>query len=82
MQQLLTQLCTTVINIENNFLETDKSNKIVESRALVTKAADAITIMGTLNIMVTNERKTRLNQHFLKVTRVFVTRISPSQYIF
>ena len=60
MQQLLTQACTAVINIANNCLEADKSNKIVESRALVTKAADAITIMGKLNTMLTNERKTRL----------------------
>ena len=30
------------------------------SIALVTKAADAITIMGKLNTMLTNERKTRL----------------------
>ena len=60
MQQLLTQACTAVINIANNCLEADKSNIIVESRALVTKAADAITILGKLNTMLTNERKTRL----------------------
>ena len=30
MQQLLTQTCTAVINIANNCLEADKSNKIVE----------------------------------------------------
>ena len=60
IQQLLTQVCTAVINTTNNCLEADKSNKIVESRALVTKAADAITIMGKLNTMLTNERKTRL----------------------
>ena len=60
MQQLLSQACTTVINIAHNCFEADKSNKIVESRALVTEAADAITIMGKLNTMLTNERKTRL----------------------
>ena len=60
IQQLLTQACTAVINIANNSLEADKSNKIAESRALVTKTADAITIMGKLNTMLTNERKTRL----------------------
>ena len=60
MQQLLTQACTAVINIANNCLEADKSKQIVELRALVTKAADAITIMGKLNTMLTNERKTRL----------------------
>ena len=60
MQQLLTQACTAVINIENNCLEAGKSIKTVESRALVTKAADAITITGKLNTILTNERKTRL----------------------
>ena len=40
-------------------LETDNSSKIVKSRALVTKAADAITILGELNIMLTSEKKTR-----------------------
>ena len=50
----------SVINIANNCLEADKSNKIVESSVLVTKAADAITVMGKLNIMLTNERKRRL----------------------
>ena len=60
MQQLLTQACTAVMNIANNYLEADKSNKIVESRALVTKAADALTIMGKLNTMLTNERKSKL----------------------
>ena len=50
----------SVINIANNCLEADKSNKIVESRVLVTKAADAITVMGKLNTMLTNERKRRL----------------------
>ena len=60
MKQLLTQACTTVINIANNSLEADKSNKVVGSRALVTKAADAIIIMGKLNTMLTNKRKTRL----------------------
>ena len=60
MQQLLTKACTAVINIANNCLEAEKSNKIVESRALVTKAADTIIIMGKLNTMLTNERKTRL----------------------
>ena len=60
MQQFFTKACTTVINIANNCLEADKSNKIVESRALVTKAADAITIMGKLNTMLTKARKTRL----------------------
>ena len=54
------QACTAVINIANNCLEANKSNKIVELRALVTKAADATTIMGKLNTMLTNERKTRL----------------------
>ena len=49
---VLTQACTSVIkNIVNNCLETDNSKKIVESRALVTKAADAITIMGKLNFV-------------------------------
>ena len=60
MQKLLTQARTAVINIANNCLEADKSNKIVESRALVTKTADAIAIMGKLNTMLTNDRKTRL----------------------
>ena len=60
MQQRLTKACTAVINIANNCLEADKSTKIVESRALVIKAADAITIMGKLSTMLTNERKTRL----------------------
>ena len=60
MQQLLTQACTAVINIANNCLEADKSNKIVESRALVTKAADAITIMVKLNTMLTNEKKNKV----------------------
>ena len=49
MKQLLTQACTAVIYIANNCLEADKSNKIVELRALVTKAADGIMIMGKLN---------------------------------
>ena len=52
MQQLLTQACTAVINIANNCLEADKSKQIVELRALVIKAADAITIMGKLNTML------------------------------
>ena len=46
MQQLRLKVCTAVINIANNCLEADKSNKIVESKALVTKATDAIAIMG------------------------------------
>ena len=49
---VLTQACTFVIkNIVNNCVEADNSKKIVESRALVTKAADAITIMGKLNLV-------------------------------
>ena len=64
MQQLLTQACAAVTNIANNFLETEKSNKIVELRTLVTKATAAITIMAKLNTMLTNERKTRLKPAF------------------
>ena len=64
MQQLLTQACTFVINIANNCLEADTSNKIVESRALVTNAADAMIIMRKLNTMLTNETKTRLKPAF------------------
>ena len=60
MQQLLTQACTAVIKIANNCLEAGKSNKTIESGALVTKASDAITIMGMLNTMLNNERKSRL----------------------
>ena len=60
MQQLLTQACTAVIKIVNNCLEAGKSNKTIESGALVTKASDAITIMGMLNTMLNNERKSRL----------------------
>ena len=33
MQQLLTQAYTAVINTANDCIETDKSNKIVESRS-------------------------------------------------
>ena len=63
MPQLLTQTCTAVINIANNSLEAGKSNKIIDSRVpLVIKAADLITIMGKLNTMFTNERKTRFFQ--------------------
>ena len=64
VQQLITQTCTAVMNIANKCLAADKSNKIVESRALFTKAADAITIMGKLNTMLTNERKIRLKPAF------------------
>ena len=60
MQQLLTQACTAVINIANNCLEVGKPSKTIESGALVTKASDAITIMGMLNTMLNNERKSRL----------------------
>ena len=42
IQHLLTEACTDVINIANNCLETEKSNQIAESRAPVTKAADAM----------------------------------------
>ena len=62
MQQLLTQACTAVINIANNCLGAGKSNKIVESRAIVTMAAVAITIMGKLNTMHTNEGKSRFKK--------------------
>ena len=83
MQKLLTQACTSVINIANNYVEANKSNNIVESRDFVTKTADAITILTKLNTMLTNERKKKdQNQHFLRVTVTFVTRSSPSQYIF
>ena len=54
MQQLLTQTCTAVINIANDCLKADNSNKTV-----VLNASDAITIMGKLNTMLTNGRKTR-----------------------
>ena len=59
------QICSSfshkpVINTASNCLEADKSNKIVESRAHVTKAADAITIMRKLNTILNNERRTRL----------------------
>ena len=64
MQQLFTQACAAITNIANNCLETENSSKIVELRALVTKAATAITIMGKLNTMLTNERKTRLKPAF------------------
>ena len=39
MQQLLTQACTAVMNIANNCLEADKSNKTVEplSQRLLTE---------------------------------------------
>ena len=62
MQQLLTQACTAVINIANNCLGAGKSNKIVESRAIVTMAAVAITIMGKLNTMHTNVGKSRFKK--------------------
>ena len=48
MEQLLTQACIAVTNIANNCLDDNKSNKIVEFRALVTKADDTITIMGKI----------------------------------
>ena len=38
--------------IVNNCLATDKSNEIVDSKVLITKAADAITIIGKLNTML------------------------------
>ena len=57
MQKLLTQACTSVINIANNYVEANKSNNIVESRDFFTKTADAITILTKLNTMLTNERK-------------------------
>ena len=38
MKQLLTKACIAVINIANNCLEADKSNKIVESTAIFTRA--------------------------------------------
>ena len=57
MQKLLTQACTSVINIANNCVEANKSNKTVESRDFDTKTADAITILTKLNTMLTNERK-------------------------
>lgn len=60
MQQYIVQASTAIINIANECLEADKSNKIVESKVLVSKAADALTIMGKVNSMITNERKTRL----------------------
>ena len=49
-----------------NFLETDKFNMAAESRALVTKAEDAMTTMGKLTSMLTKERKTRLKRTFSK----------------
>ena len=49
MQQLLTPACTAEINIANNCFEADRSNKILESRTLVTKVADTIIVMGKLN---------------------------------
>ena len=64
MQQLFTQACTAIINIANNCLEVSMSNKIVELRTLVTKAADAITIMEKQNTKLTNERNTRLKPAF------------------
>ena len=57
IQQLLKYVLTALINIVNSCLEADKFNKIIESKALVTKAANAITIMGELNSMINNERK-------------------------
>ena len=63
-QQLLTQACTAAKNIANSCFEAGKSNKIAESRAPVTKAADAINVMGKLNTMLTEERKTRLKPAF------------------
>ena len=60
MQKLLTQACTSVINIANNYVEANKSNNIVESRDFVTKTADAITILTKLNTMLTNERKKKI----------------------
>ena len=62
MQQLLTQACTAVMKTANKCLEADKSNKIFESRALVTKAVDAVIIMGKLNTMFINQRKAKLKQ--------------------
>ena len=64
MLQLLTQFCTIVINISNNCLEVDNSNKIVKLGSLVTKAADVI--IGKLNTVFTNERKTRLKSALSK----------------
>ena len=60
MQKLLTQACTSVINIANNCVEANKSNKTVELRDFDTNTADAITILTKLNTMLTNERKKKI----------------------
>ena len=73
--QLLIQVCTAIINISNDYLEADKSNKIVERRALVTEATDAITVMGKLNTMLTNERKTRLKAIIKTKNRVSINSV-------
>ena len=83
MQQLLTQVCTAVINTADNCLEAGKSNKIVESKALVTRAGDAVTIMGKLNTMLTNKRKTRLKTALSESYQsLYDQDFSQCQYIF
>lgn len=60
VQNLILKSSTAVINITNICLDADNKNQLIESKEVVVKAIDAITLLGRASKQITLERKERL----------------------
>ena len=60
LQNLILKSSTAVMNIANICLDADNKNRLIESKEVVVKATDAITLLGRALKQITFERKERL----------------------
>ena len=60
LQNLILKSSTAVMNIANICLDADNKNRIIESKEVVVKAIDTITLLGRASQQITFERKERL----------------------
>ena len=60
LQNLILKSSTAVMNIANICLDADNKNRLIESKEVVVKATDAITLLGIALKQITFERKERL----------------------
>ena len=60
LQKIVLKATSPVVEIANLCLEADK-NEVIQSKDVVVKAIDTITLIGQVNYQMTFERKERLN---------------------
>ena len=60
LQNSILKSSTAVVNIANICLDADNKDQLIESKEVVVKAIDAMTLLGTASKQITFERKERL----------------------